>query len=57
MEDNKEIKLETLLLESTDLKTVADWPPNIRRFDGNKGTLFIAVDQMGRAIAMTFIPK
>lgn len=57
MKQDKKITSKTSMIETSDFKTLADWPPNIRRFNSNKGALFIAVDQSGRAIAMTFVPN
>lgn len=37
------------------LKSLENYPTNIRSFPINNGSLVVAVDQTGRAIALTFV--
>jgi hypothetical protein len=40
-----------------ELKNTANLPENIKFFTTNGGTLCVAVDQAGKAIALTYVQK
>ena len=54
LNDNKKNQQQDLQL---DMKNLENLPDNIKYFPTNGGVLCVAVDQAGKAIALTYVPK